>query len=294
VHPLLKNLRCLAAYLLAWMLAGCALAAAWVQQAPTEWLWVLGFLLPVALFTGMAALSMYAVCRSFPLRPASWMSTLSRRAAAAGLLALLVSGAAALWNASHGPAVGSGRVGHAHTCRLARRRRHADRGIRLVRADADALLAQQTIHAAAEAQARLLAREMENKALRKQLDPHFLSNSLNSISSLIQFDPAAARAMTVNLAQFFRQTLSLGERERIRLDEELDACTFGWIVVVANPSAPAWLESWGHPHVATHWMLVSAVLRRNSPVPHVQRDRDRQGCSAVHAEAPPAATSKEL
>jgi LytS/YehU family sensor histidine kinase len=88
----------------------------------------------------------------------------------------------------------------------------------------DALLAQQTLQTAAanEAQARLLAREMEIKALRKQLDPHFLFNSLNSISSLIQLDPAAARDLTLDLAKFFRQTVSLGERERIRLDEELE------------------------------------------------------------------------
>ena len=223
MHPLLKNPRGLAAYLLAWMLAGCALAVAWVQQAPTEWIWALGFLLPLALLTGMAALSMYPVCRSFPLRPAKWMSALSRRAAAAGLLALLVSGAAALWNAT-GPLWGRDRL-----VTLTPVAWFAFVGMQtLVFALSalmhDALLAQQTILAAAatEAQARLLAREMEIRALRKQLDPHFLFNCLNSISSLIQLDPAAARAMTVDLAQFFRQTLSLGERERIRLDEELE------------------------------------------------------------------------
>jgi LytS/YehU family sensor histidine kinase len=88
----------------------------------------------------------------------------------------------------------------------------------------DALLAQQALQAAAvtEAQARLMAREMELKALRAQLDPHFLFNSLNAISALIHADPAAARAMTVDLAQFFRQTLSLGERPRIRLGQELE------------------------------------------------------------------------
>jgi two-component system, LytTR family, sensor histidine kinase AlgZ len=63
---------------------------------------------------------------------------------------------------------------------------------------------------------------MEIKALRNQLDPHFLFNSLNSISSLIPRDAAAARAMTIDLARFFRLTLSLGERERIHLEEELE------------------------------------------------------------------------
>ena len=223
MHPLLKNLRGLAAYLLAWMLAGCALAVAWVQQAPSEWIWVLGFLLPIALLTALAALSMYAVCRSFPLRPAKWMSTLSRRAAAAGLLALLVSAAAALWNAT-GPLWG--RDGLVTLTPVAWLAFVCTQSVvyALSALMHDAWLAQRTLQAAAatEAQARLLAREMEIKALRKQLDPHFLFNSLNSISSLIQFDPAAARAMTIDLAQFFRLTLGLGERERIRLDEELE------------------------------------------------------------------------
>lgn len=223
MHPLLNKPRGLAAYLLAWMLAACALAAAWVQQAPTEWIWVLGFLLPLALLTGMAALSMYAVCRMFPLRPAKWMSALSRRAAAAGLLALSVAGAAALWNATGSLWGRDGLVTLTPAAWL------VFVGIQIVvfalsALMHDALLAQQTVQAAAatEAQARVLAREMEVKALRKQLDPHFLFNSLNSISSLIQLDPAAAREMTIDLAQFFRQTLSLGERERIRLDEELE------------------------------------------------------------------------
>jgi LytS/YehU family sensor histidine kinase len=63
---------------------------------------------------------------------------------------------------------------------------------------------------------------MELKALRHQVDPHFLFNSLNSISALTQLDPAAARAMTIDLADYFRQTLSLGGRERIPLAQELE------------------------------------------------------------------------
>ena len=222
MHPLFKHLRGLAAYLLAWLLAAGALGAAWWQQAPAHGARVFGFLLPLALLTGVAALSMYAVCRSFPFRPARWLSTLSRRAAAAALLAAAVSGAAALWNATGTLWGDGGLVSLTPTGWLALV------GIEtLVFALSallhDALLGQQALQAAAahEAQARLLAREMEIKALRQQLDPHFLFNGLNAISALIQLDPAAARAMTIDLAQFFRQTLSLGERERIQLDDEL-------------------------------------------------------------------------
>jgi LytS/YehU family sensor histidine kinase len=60
--------------------------------------------------------------------------------------------------------------------------------------------------------------------LRTQINPHFLFNSLNSISALTGFDPSAAREMTVDLAQFFRRTLALAERERITLGEEVVLC----------------------------------------------------------------------
>jgi two-component system sensor histidine kinase AlgZ len=68
----------------------------------------------------------------------------------------------------------------------------------------------------------LLAREAELKALRAQLDPHFLFNSLNSISSLTTGDPAAARKMCLLLADFLRDTLRLGAAQKISLQEELN------------------------------------------------------------------------
>jgi LytS/YehU family sensor histidine kinase len=67
----------------------------------------------------------------------------------------------------------------------------------------------------------VLAREAELRALRSQLDPHFLFNSLQSISALTTVDPAAARRMCLLLAEFLRETLSLGSRDRIPLGTEL-------------------------------------------------------------------------
>jgi two-component system sensor histidine kinase AlgZ len=68
---------------------------------------------------------------------------------------------------------------------------------------------------------QVLAREAELRALRAQLDPHFLFNSLQSISALTTADPAAARRMCLLLADFLRETLSLGARERIPLSSEI-------------------------------------------------------------------------
>jgi LytS/YehU family sensor histidine kinase len=67
----------------------------------------------------------------------------------------------------------------------------------------------------------LLAREAELKALRAQIDPHFIFNSLHSISALTATDPAAARRMCLLLADFLRETLRLGGNEQIPLAQEL-------------------------------------------------------------------------
>ena len=67
----------------------------------------------------------------------------------------------------------------------------------------------------------ILAREAELRALRAQVHPHFLFNSLNSISALVSTDPAQAREMCVLLAEFFRKTLAVGEKPAVTLEEEL-------------------------------------------------------------------------
>ena len=68
---------------------------------------------------------------------------------------------------------------------------------------------------------QVLARDAELRALRAQIDPHFLFNSLNSINALVMTDPEAARHMCVLLADFLRGSLKLGSKERIPLGEEL-------------------------------------------------------------------------
>lgn len=71
------------------------------------------------------------------------------------------------------------------------------------------------------AQASLLARDAELKALKAQVNPHFLFNSLNSISALTSSDAAKAREMCILLGDFLRRTLGLGEKMAIPLDEEM-------------------------------------------------------------------------
>lgn len=70
-------------------------------------------------------------------------------------------------------------------------------------------------------QAELLSREAELKAIKAQVNPHFLFNSLNSISALTTLDPGKARDMCIRLSDFLRASLRLGERASIPFSEEL-------------------------------------------------------------------------
>jgi two-component system LytT family sensor kinase len=77
-----------------------------------------------------------------------------------------------------------------------------------------------------EAQARELQLqrsliEAELKALRAQVDPHFLFNTLNTIADLTTRNPEQAEAMTERLAECFRYTLSRQDQMLSTLDEEL-------------------------------------------------------------------------
>jgi LytS/YehU family sensor histidine kinase len=66
-----------------------------------------------------------------------------------------------------------------------------------------------------------LAKEAELSKLRQQLQPHFLFNSLNSISALVTLRPDQARKMIQQLSDFLRGTLKKEENLWITLEEEL-------------------------------------------------------------------------
>ncbi len=60
------------------------------------------------------------------------------------------------------------------------------------------------------------------EALRAQINPHFLFNSLNVLSSLIYINPDNANRFTKALSQMYRYVLSLNQKPTVTLDEELD------------------------------------------------------------------------
>jgi two-component system LytT family sensor kinase len=73
-----------------------------------------------------------------------------------------------------------------------------------------------------EERLRRLLTEAELKALRTQVDPHFLFNTLNTIADLISANPAQAERMTERLAECFRYALATFSRDFSTLDEELN------------------------------------------------------------------------
>jgi LytS/YehU family sensor histidine kinase len=74
----------------------------------------------------------------------------------------------------------------------------------------------------ASREAALQARDAELRALKSQINPHFLFICLISISALTSTDPGRARDMCVLLSDFLRNTLGLGERASIPWREELE------------------------------------------------------------------------
>lgn len=63
--------------------------------------------------------------------------------------------------------------------------------------------------------------QAQNQVLRMQLQPHFLFNTLHSVSALIERDPGAADQMLSRLGDLLRRTLDLGGKQEITLRQEL-------------------------------------------------------------------------
>ncbi len=72
-----------------------------------------------------------------------------------------------------------------------------------------------------KAETEQLSKDAELFKLRSQFQPHFLFNSLNSISALIGSDPEKARHMIFQLSDFLRGTLKKDEHQWIALEEEI-------------------------------------------------------------------------
>ncbi|HUP39362.1 MAG TPA: histidine kinase [Vicinamibacterales bacterium] len=221
MHPILEDRRRLALYLLAWLIVGMLLAAG--LRSDASWTTAAAFLLPLCFVYGFIGLSTWYLCRAFPIgEQSSWSTVMVVQSIAAATASAIWTALGYVW-ADTLDALGLGLGAQAFYTQQ-RPLLFVIGGLLywLAVACHYLLVAFQTSR---DAETRafeqtLLARNSELRALRAQIDPHFIFNSLHSISALTTSDAAAARTMCLLLADFLRDTLRLGSHSRISFADE--------------------------------------------------------------------------
>ena len=222
MYPLLARRDHLAVYLLLWMLLGVLLAAVLAAQGGLSWTAAFIAGVPMAIAYSFICLSAWYVARGMPLA-----ATGAVRVVATAMGAAVASSAMWLVLARGWTAVIATRwpVQSARTFAAIQTLLFGI-GILLYLLALAVSYVLVVFEASQEAQRRglqgqVLAREAELRSLRAQIDPHFLFNSLHSISALTTADPPGARRMCLLLGDFLRQTLALGGGDRITLSREV-------------------------------------------------------------------------
>jgi signal transduction histidine kinase len=220
MHPILADRQRLQLHLIAWCLVGTMLGLLIRVVIGARWGEALVFALPLALIAAPVSLSAWYLCRAMPLGRTSAIQV-----AGTALVASLVT--SALWAAV-------GRLWWDALRRFGVPFTEAPVALTALLAGLGALayLLTVTVHYLIQAfeessaadrralEAQIAQREAELRALRAQIDPHFLFNSLNSVAGLIGVDPKRARQMCQLLADFLRESLTLGGEGRISLERE--------------------------------------------------------------------------
>ena len=225
MHPILASGQRRLLYLGAWAVIGLLLAGAWSATSQRAYPMTLAVVVPPSLIYAFICLSAWYVCRATPLAARSAARILATHAGAG-----IVAAAAwmLVWESwvqvlDGSPAFGAG-VLDDYRARLAV---IPAAGMLLFWLSGMLHYLLIAFETSRRAEARrlgfeVLDREAELKALRAQIDPHFLFNSLQSISALTSADPAGARRMCLLLADFFRSSVRLGAQDRVRLEEEME------------------------------------------------------------------------
>jgi len=223
MHPLLARRDHLAIYLALWLLVGGLLATLLVGERGLPWGFASAVALPLTLVYSFVCLSAWYVSRGMPLA-----ATGAIRVVATALTAAVLSSAMWLLVARGWIAVVAPRFDDIDAARVFAGLDTLLFGLRvliyLLSLTVGYLLVVLETSRETERrglQAQVLAREAELRSLRAQIDPHFLFNSLHSISALTTADPPGARRMCLLLAQFLRESLALGGEGRITLAREL-------------------------------------------------------------------------
>jgi hypothetical protein len=213
MHPLLESRGRILLYLAGWVPILALLDYLVWASGGASWARNTAVLAPACFLFAFACLSPWPICRVCPLGLASVAMLAVTWTAAAAAAAATFTGAAWAMARIEG-------LSAAHLDLL------FGVGILLYLLSAGlhyaGLAAEESREASVRvAEAHSLTREAELHALRMQINPHFLFNSLHSIAALATLDGARAREMCIRLADFLRSSLGLGERDSIPLREEL-------------------------------------------------------------------------
>jgi two-component system LytT family sensor kinase len=138
-----------------------------------------------------------------------------------------------------------------------------------------ALLYYQSFRASELAQSSLKAQlaQAQLRALKMQLHPHFLFNTLHSISSLVLEDPPKANSMIARLGDFLRLTVENSEQQLVTLKEEteflrcyldIEQVRFGDRLTVAFQLEPQTLSA-QVPHLILQPVVENAIQHAIAP-----------------------------
>lgn len=219
MHPLLSERRSLAAYLAFW--AGLAVVPCVLLRSPST-LGALVLSLTSSLLFALFTLPIFYLCRALPLAPGKIRRLVTSHLVAAGTWSILfllgvkltaeVLALVPAWHTlpldvsvAEGALLGVGALFYL-----------------LVASFHYVLLVLEQRGDAAEREANLAlsAQRAELAALRSQVHPHFLFNSLNTVSALVGYDPPKAREACLLLAEYLRSTLRAQDRSLVTLGDE--------------------------------------------------------------------------
>jgi LytS/YehU family sensor histidine kinase len=214
MHPIFKSRSGLIVYLAAWIPLGFlfdyVICVTGHLTAPQS----LAFTVPLIVVLACICLSAWFVCRSLPLRTTHFGKLIVQHVLAAMLASTVVMALMHLWIASVGRWIPSVQYWFRSAVPVL--------AVMVFLVFLLAIALHYVLISLESSQrAEVLSREAELKALKAQINPHFLFNSLNSISALTSIDPARAREMCVRLSEFLRNSLRLGERASVPFSEEL-------------------------------------------------------------------------
>ncbi len=209
MHPLFQNRSAVTMYLTLWVVLAGLLAALLRLAGDATWYEAVILTAPPCVFYAAMCLTPWYMCKALPLSSEWWRLASNHLGASVLACALWIGVARSVaslldWERQLNPAIPQ-----------------------LIAVGLLLYILSIALHYVllaleASKEAALLARDAELRALKSQINPHFLFNCLNSISALTTSDPGRAREMCVKLSEFLRNTLGLGERGSISWKDEIE------------------------------------------------------------------------